>query len=456
MHHACSRILGKGGFTVECRSESGQILDLIAKRAPDVVLTAIRMPEKNGFQVLEAALSSKPALPVIAITTRASIPEAVAWLKAGGANYLAAPFGADQLVRAVEDAVTASPFLAARLEYERPESRKALEAIIGRGQAVSDLKKTVVKIARTDANVLIRGETGVGKELVARAIHELSSRSAHTFLPADCAAIPPNLLESELFGHEKGAFTGAHRSRCGLFEAAGRGTIFLDEIGELDVSTQSKLFRVLEEGKIRQIGGRHVTPVDVRVIAATNRNLEAELREGSFRSELYFRLSVVTIKVPPLRQRGEDIPLLANHFFVLYKRLHRRDDLTGMDDSVMDALITYRWPGNVRELKNAIERAVVLSDGPVIRIEDLPDEMACEHDEADAAIAVECEEGLAPYAISREQVLDSFDRHYFRQLLALYGGNLSEAARRSGIGRKTLYNKLKQVGVFPIDFSGQS
>jgi len=456
MHHACSRILGKGGFTVECRSESGQVSDLIAKCAPDVVLTAVRMPEKNGFQVLEAALSSKPALPVIAITTRASIPEAVAWLKAGGANYLAAPFAADQLVRAVEDAVTGSPSAAAQPAYERPESLKALDAIIGTGQAVSDLKKILLKIARTDANVLIRGETGVGKELVARAIHELSSRAAHTFLPTDCAAIPPNLLESELFGHEKGAFTGAHRSRCGLFEAAGRGTIFLDEIGELDVSTQSKLFRVLEEGKIRQIGGRHVTPVDVRVIAATNRNLEAELREGSFRSELYFRLSVVTIKVPPLRQRREDVPLLANHFFMLYKRLHRRDDLTGLDASVMDALITYHWPGNVRELKNAIERAVVLSDGPVVQPEDLPDEIASESDEADAADADECEEGLAPYGTSREQVLDSFDRHYFRRLLALYGGNLSEAARRSGIGRKTLYNKLKQIGVFPIDFSGQS
>jgi len=455
MHQACQRILSREGFTVQCRPESALVSDFIAKYVPDLVLTAVRMPEKDGFEVLQTVLSRRPTLPVIAITTHASIPEAITWLKEGGANYLAAPFGADQLVRTVEETLAGSPERAVRPDYGKPEARTALDAIIGASHAVSDLKATLVKVGRTDANVLIRGETGAGKELVARAIHELSPRSAHAFVPVDCASIPSNLLESELFGHEKGAFTGAHRSRYGLFEAAGRGTIFLDEIGELDVSTQSKLFRVLEEGKIRQIGGRQVTPVDVRVMAATNRNLEAEMREGSFRSELYFRLSVVTIKVPPLRMRREDIPLLADHFFTHFKQLHRRGDLAGLDTSLMEALMMYHWPGNIRELKNAIERAVVLADGPAIRQDDLPEEISSIREEADS-VDLESDEELSQYAAARERVLESFDKHYFQRLLALHGGNLSEAARRSGIGRKTLYNKLKQIGVFPIDFSGQA
>jgi len=260
------------------------------------------------------------------------------------------------------------------------------------------------------------------------------------------------LLESELFGHEKGAFTGADKSRYGLFEAADRGTIFLDEIGELDVATQSKLFRVLQEGKIRQIGGRRDTMIDVRVIAATNRDLEKGLRDGTFREELYFRLNVVAIALPPLRERKEDIPLLADHFFRIFRQSHRCAHLTGIDSSFMEALLQHNWPGNVRELMNFIERSVVLSDGPHLTDDDILDTLI-DDGQVGYPGEIETDEDVHDYSRAKEQLLDSFDRKYFRHLLSLYQGNLSEAARKSGIGRKTLYNKLRRIGIVPLESS---
>ena len=310
MHDTCRRILGREGYQVECSPKSDGIADFIDRHVPQTVLTAVRMPGKDGFGVLKATLAKRPRLPVIAITTHASVPEAVIWLKAGGANYLTVPFAADQLVRAVEDALIGLRAVEGPHEDERLKTSNALNAIIAASRPLLKLKRILVKVGRTDASVLIRGETGTGKELLAKAIHELSSRRSAPFLPVDCASLPPTLLESELFGHEKGAFTGADRSRFGLFEVANHGTVFLDEIGELDVATQSKLFRVLQEGQIRQIGGRRSTPIDVRIIAATNRDLERGIQKGSFRPELYFRLNVVSLTIPPLRERKEDISLL--------------------------------------------------------------------------------------------------------------------------------------------------
>jgi DNA-binding NtrC family response regulator len=308
----------------------------------------------------------------------------------------------------------------------------------------------MLKIARTNVNVLILGETGTGKELVARAIHESSPRRHRAFLPVDCASLHPTLLESELFGHEKGAFTGADKARYGLFEAANRGTIFLDEIGELDVSTQSKLFRVLQEGRIRQIGGRKDTLIDVRVIAATNRDLEKGLRDGTFREELYFRLNVVALSLPSLRERQEDIPMLTDHFFRLFKASHGCDQLKEVDSSFMRALLEYDWPGNIRELMNVVERSVVLSDGPQLTRADFGDYVKRQK-RIERIVEEDVADDLEDYVLAKEEVLDSFDREYFGRLLSLYQGNLSLAARKSGIGRKTLYNKLKRIGIAPFD-----
>ncbi|MDQ7783515.1 MAG: sigma-54 dependent transcriptional regulator [Desulfomonilaceae bacterium] len=450
MHDNCRRILGKEGYGVKCDAESGRISELMDKHSPHAVLTAVRMPDKDGFQVLESILADRPRLPVIALTTHASIPEAVIWLKAGGADYLAVPFAADQLVRSVEEALVG--FGAAEGPHEDGVSKtgKTLDAIVAASRPVLKLKKILPKVGRTDASVLIRGETGTGKELFAKAIHELSPRRSAPFLPVDCAALPPTLLESELFGHEKGAFTGADRSRFGLFEVANHGTVFLDEIGELDVATQSKLFRVLQEGQIRQIGGRRSTPVDVRIIAATNRDLEGGIQKGLFRPELYFRLNVVSLTIPPLRERKEDIPLLCEHFFALFRRTHGRQDLLGCDSAFIEALIEYKWPGNIRELMNAVEQAVVLSDGPKLTRTDLPEALLQEKSSHGGPKRDDYKETL-DYAAARDQLIDTFDQEFFNHLLAVSQGNLSEAARKAGLARKTLYNKLKRIGILPFD-----
>lgn len=452
VREACSRILGNEGYGFHSVSDASQVTELVARLKPSVLMTAMRMPSKNGFEVLREALESSHSLPVIAITAYASIPGAVQFLKSGGVNYLAAPFKADQLIEAVKEALGRASLATRAAADLQAGTHGGLDSIIGKSRPLLQLKRTLLKVARTDVNLLIRGETGTGKELVAKAVHELSPRSEHAFLPVDCAALPPSLLESELFGHEKGAFTGADRSRHGLFEAADRGTIFLDEIGELDVSTQSKLFRVLQEGKIRQIGGRRDTPIDVRVIAATNKDLEKGLQDGSFREELYFRLKVVSLWLPPLREREEDIPMLADHFFRSFKQSHKRADLTGMDRSFIEALLEYHWPGNIRELRNVVERAVVLSEGTTLTRMDFAEPLP-ERSEEDDTSTSDPDEELVDYAVAREKILESFDKKYFRRLLALCQGNLSEVARTSGIGRKTLYNKLGRIGIIPFESS---
>jgi DNA-binding NtrC family response regulator len=449
----CKRILERQGFDVKCFSASAQVQQLIQTWKPDLVLTGIRLSEKDGFEVLQTSRSIDPLLPVIAMTTHASIPAAIRFLKAGGANYLAIPFSADQLREAVTETLAAVCSTNSLEPDDLGTAFKPLDSIVGNSRCVLDLKRILTKVAGSNINVLIRGETGTGKELVAQALHELSGRASGPFLPVDCASLPPTLLESELFGYQRGAFTGADKSRCGLFEAANGGTMFLDEIGELDTSTQSSLFRVLQEGKIRHIGGRRDTPINVRVLAATNRNLEQGIKEGTFRAELYFRLKVVTISLPPLRERREDIPLLAAHFFGIFRKNHARQDLTGMDSSFMSALLDYPWPGNVRELKNLIEEAVVLSDGPALTRSDVPQDLNQIEapDEADFGD----QRQMTEYAQARNLILDSFDRKYFQRLLALYGGNLSEAARRSGLGRKTIYNRLRRIGILPVNFSAR-
>lgn len=450
VHLFCKRILERDGFDVKSFTASGHVQQLAETWKPDLVLTGIRMHEKDGFDVLGAVRLVLAAIPVIAITTHASVSGAVRFLKAGGTNYLAIPFTADHLSDAVGEAFD-NACAENLLSTDSSPLPGTLDSIVGNSRCMLELKRVVTKVAGSEVNVLIRGETGTGKELVAQAIHELSARASGPFLPVDCASLPATLLESELFGYQRGAFTGADKSRCGLFEAANRGTMFLDEIGELDISTQSSLFRVLQEGKIRHIGGRRDTPINVRVLAATNRNLEQGIRDGTFRAELYFRLKVVTISLPRLRDRRDDIPLFANHFFKISRKTHGRHDLTGVDSSFMMALLDYHWPGNVRELKNLIEEAVVLSDGPTLTRADVPQDLS-RIEETDGS-AFDDRHDVAEYSHARESLIDSFDRKYFQRLLALYGGNLSEAARKSGLGRKTLYNRLRRIGILPMNFS---
>src|SRR5262249_20959528 len=330
---------------------------------------------------------------------------------------------------------------------EQLRAAYGIENLIGRSPAMLKVFELIKKAARSEANILVVGESGTGKELVARAVHANSPRAGQAFVPVDCASLPENLLESELFGHEKGAFTGAIRSKPGLMEVADGGTLFLDEIGEVPLPLQSKLLRALQEKQIRRVGGTSLTNVDARVVSATNRNLRDAVLKGTFREELYYRVNVIAIELPPLRDRAGDVALLAHTFLKKYGR----GRLTGFDEDVLAALEAYRWPGNVRELQNVIERACALAEGSTIRSLDLPDYLldpgvAPIADEAADAVTAPAGAGRALQDM-REEWLRTLESRYLRDLLDRHGGNISAAAKAAGIDRKTFHRLVTKYGI---------
>jgi transcriptional regulator with GAF, ATPase, and Fis domain len=317
-----------------------------------------------------------------------------------------------------------------------------LDKVVGKSPAIEAVSELVRKAARSEANILIQGESGTGKELIARAIHANSARSAQVFVPVDCASLPENLLESELFGHERGAFTGADRTKPGMFEVADRGTLFLDEVGELPLGLQAKLLRALQEREIRRIGGTKQIPVDVRLVAATNRDLAESVRKREFREDLFYRVNVIPIPLPPLRERAGDVPLLAYHFLGRYGR-NRERPLEGIETDALAALEAYPWPGNIRELQNTIERACVLADGPHLQRRDLP-----EHVRGRGRIAPVAAPGKTlSLREARDTWLRAFTYEYLTDLLREHGGNISQAAKTAGVDRKTLHRLLTKFGV---------
>jgi two-component system response regulator AtoC len=318
----------------------------------------------------------------------------------------------------------------------------AFDKVIGKSGAIAAVFELVRKAARAEANILVQGESGTGKELVARAIHANSARAAEVFVPVDCAALPENLLESELFGHERGAFTGADRIKPGMFEVADRGTLFLDEVGELPLGLQAKLLRAVQEREIRRVGATKTIPVDVRLVAATNRDLAESVRKREFREDLFYRLNVIPIVLPPLRDRAGDVPLLAYHFLGRYGR-NRERPLEGIEPEALAALEGYPWPGNIRELQNAIERACVLADGPALRLRDLGEHVRGRGRAAPAAASG----ALLPFRDAREAWLRAFTSEYLTDLLRQHGGNVSQAARTAGVDRKTLHRLLTKFGI---------
>jgi DNA-binding NtrC family response regulator len=387
----------------------------------DLVITDLLMPGKRGQELLRELRVRAPEVHVIVITAFGSIDSAIELVKAGAQHYLTKPFGADELLLAVDRALADSRVRrdAARLARD---ATPPLPGFIGASRAMQDVFALIRRTGPSPFPVLITGESGTGKELVARALHHLSSR--HPFIAANCAAFPENLLESELFGHERGAFTGADREKPGLFESAHRGTLLLDEIGELPLPLQPKLLRALELGEIRRVGGTAERPIDVRIIAATNRSLEDEVAAGRFREDLFWRLNVLPIHVPPLRERTADIPVLVEHF------LRGRP----LAPDALALLAAYPWPGNVRELRNAIERATTLSATPEVRADDLPARIQ----QTGAAAA------LVAGASRRQLSLRELERDYILEILRQVGGNKSRAAEILGLDRKTLYRKLEE------------
>ncbi|MDZ7261567.1 MAG: sigma-54 dependent transcriptional regulator [candidate division KSB1 bacterium] len=418
------------GYSVELAFSGEQGLKEFKVKDFDLVITDLKMPDKDGLAVLEEVKKISPATEVILMTAYATAQTAVEAMKKGAYDYLIKPFEMDELklkVRHImEKKRLAQENIALRKELK---DRYSLKNMVGQSGAMQEVYKMVEKVASSDATVLIRGESGTGKELVAQAIHYLSPRADKPFVAVNCGALPESLLESELFGHEKGAFTGAEKRKLGRFELADEGTIFLDEIGDITPATQIKLLRVLQAKEIVRLGGTETIPIRARTIAATNRNLEEALKKGNFREDLYYRINVFPIYIPPLRQRKEDIPDLVAHFLQKYG-----STTTRIDSQALKLLINYDWPGNVRELENVIERSLIMASGNTITVDDLPLQIK---QGTSTAMTLEIpEEGLS---------LQEVEKSLIHQALAKAKGNKSKAAQLLGITRRKLYSMMERL-----------
>lgn len=451
-------VLGARGFEVLASPDAAHALETLQREPVDLVLTDLMMPGMGGDQLLAQVRAAFADVPVIAITAFGTPEGAAALTRAGAADFLTKPFRTPALFAAVERVLAETR---PRREAARARQRLGthLEGLIGRSRPMRELFERIGRVAPSRAPVLITGETGSGKELVAQAVHRASGRG--TFVAINCGAIPPNLLEAELFGHVRGAFTGAEREKAGLFQAADGGTLLLDEVAELPLALQPKLLRALQEREVRRVGAVQSQPVDVRVLAATHRDLGGEVRAGRFREDLYYRLNVLRLHVPPLRERPADIPLLTER---LLEQIAARDGRPTLvvAPAALAALVAYPWPGNVRELLNVVERAAVFADGPEIRLRDLPDEIAARAPAAAAAPAPPLTHAppAAPPAASpappadpvrdaveRGLTLDELEREYILAALERAGGNRTRTAELLGIPRRTLYRRLAEYGV---------
>jgi DNA-binding NtrC family response regulator len=437
------------GYLLTTAGDGARALSLIATEPFDVVVTDIRMPRAGGFEVLEAVKSRSPSTEVVMMTGHAAVEDAVRAMKMGAYDYLVKPFDPDAAALTVARAVERR-----RLRDEAATLRRELAGVYafdnlrGKSARMQEVYRLLEQAAALDITVLLGGETGTGKELAARAIHHHSARKERRFVPVNCGALPADLVESELFGHARGSFTGAAAARPGLFEEADGGTLFLDEVGELPLPAQVKLNRALQEREIRRVGDNAPVKVDVRVIAATHRDLKAEAQAGRFREDLFYRLHVFPIRLPPLRERLDDVPLLAAHFLEKHARTMRRE-LGGLEPEALRLLTSYPWPGNVRELENAVERAVAVAAGPVVRAADLPPELSRTTEPILPPGSVLA--GM-PYRDVVEQAQERVSREYLLALLQEFQGNVTKAAARAGMERESLHRLLKRHGLRSDDF----
>lgn len=439
------RALELDGYEVFLASDGEEALQTIQRGGVDLVITDLRMPRMSGEELLKSVAAKYPSVPVIVLTGHGTIENAVNAMRIGAYDFITKPINLDHLSmlvkRALGNRMLALEHQALKEEVERLENKKRYAKIIGKSTAMQRVFDLINQVAPTRASVLITGESGVGKELVADAIHNLSDRRNGPFIKVHCAALSENLLESELFGHERGSFTGAVNQKKGRFELADGGTIFLDEIGEISHTVQVKLLRVLQEKTFERVGGEKSIEVDVRVISATNRDLKAEIAAGRFREDLYYRLNIVNIHIPPLRERKEDIPLLIASFINEFSTENKKA-IKGIDSKAKSALYNYRWPGNIRELRNTIESAVVLAKGEIITLDDLPPSIRRENDQG----YIRLDLGISMAEAEKEII---------RQTLYYTKNNKSRAAEILGIGRKTLHRKLDEYGLTAEFGSGE-
>ncbi|TYO99487.1 two component Fis family sigma54 specific transcriptional regulator [Geothermobacter ehrlichii] len=423
--------LAEAGYQVTTAEDAEEALAFLRRERPDLVLTDVRMPGMSGEELLKIVVQDYPGVMVIVMTAFATVERAVSAMRMGAHDYLTKPFSRDGLLIAVRRALEYRGLKRENLRLREELNRRVSGELVGQSEPVRRLREMIARVAATNAAVLLLGESGTGKELVARAIHHASLREKKPFVTVNCAAIPEQLLESELFGHVRGAFTGATRDREGKFLQADGGTLFLDEIGELPLALQPKLLRVLQEMEVEPVGGR-TRKVDVRIVAATNRDLEAMVEKGDFREDLYYRLAVIPLQVPALRERREDIPLLIRHF------LDRQGAKVRIRADAMELLTRYDWPGNVRELQNCIERMLVLAGSDEIVPDDLPPTVQGAEVPSGQGVL-----NLPPEGYSLEQL----EREAVEQALARCGGNQSQAARFLRIPRHTLIYRMEKYGI---------
>ena len=446
------QILGEDGYEVFLASDGEEALRLTAEETPDILLTDLRMPGMDGHELLTRVRQGFPDVSVVIMTAHGTIRSAVQALREGAEDYLTKPINVEELEHLVDRILKRNRLLAeTRLLRERLDDKYRFENIIGRSPEMMDVFRLVEQVAPTQASILITGESGTGKELVAQAVHQRSPRRDAPFVKVSCAALPETLLESELFGHERGAFTGALARRPGRFEIAAGGTVFLDEVGDIPMGMQVKLLRFLQDHQFERIGGNRTLTVDVRVIAATHRDLPAFIREGRFREDLYYRLNVIEIQLPPLRNRQQDIPLLAD-FFVRKFSVANGKDVTGVSEETLASLVAYAWPGNVRELEHAIERAVILAREPVL----------------DGTLFPSLPRTLEPPRRSTGPIvpgspLEEIERDAIMRTLEAVGGSTARAAAILRISPRTIQYKMKQyrsasaaVGAAGTDPRGES
>ena len=432
-----SEICAQGGHTPVALNSGVRAIGMLASHAPQLVLTDVRMDSVGGMEVLRACQSEIPGTPVIMITANKQLQMGVEAMKAGAFDYITKPFKVDELQIAIERALDRHrEQREIRSLRQMVRDRYSFENIVGTAPRMQEIFNLVAKVANTDSTILILGESGTGKELVAKALHFNSDRYSQPFVAINCSALPENLLESELFGHKKGAFTGAVQDKMGLFEEAEGGTIFLDEISSMAPLLQTKLLRVLQERLVRRVGDNKSIPIHVRVLAATNEPLYEKAKAGAFREDLYYRLAVIPVEMPPLRERLDDIPLLVQHFLLRHSGQSRREEPFVLGENVLSVLRSYRWPGNVRELENAIERACALCEEGVIRVHDLPPHL----------LNQSVESKVVPRKFSVGYTLTEFsaaqERQYIQETIDFTDGSRELAARMLKISPATLYRKL--------------
>ncbi len=441
MCHILKRMLTDEGYTVYTAGNGVDALHLLGQDPPDAALLDIRMPGMDGLEILARIKTESPDTAVIMMTAFGTVETAVQAMKRGAYEYITKPFNNDEVLHIIGNALERKRLLDRnRYLAEQLEKRQGIEGIVGDSHPMQTLFTLIRKVAPTDSTVLILGESGTGKELVARAIHTLSERKEEKFMAINCGALPRDLIESELFGHEKGAFSGAHQRKIGLFESADGGSLFLDEIGELPMELQVKLLRALEQREIRRIGSVTDKAVDVRVIAATNRDLKSHVKTGTFREDLYYRLSIVDVHLPPLRDRNEDIPQLVDYFIRHFNQKMNRS-VSGITPDALKILMNYSWPGNVRELENVIQRCMVLRETGMLESSDLPDTT---HNPTPATRTTGF---IAANELTFQKAREAFEHQYLEILLNNNDGNVTRSAIIAGISRRHLQELMKKYGL---------